>query len=223
MRQDASLENTVTRIALVRHGRTEWNAEKRIQGQHDSALTIEGREQALAWGTRLKAFNWSRIIASDLGRARHTADLINKTLNLPVSCDARLRELDWGDWIGMTVSDIKSQYPDMLRRQVAAGWQFRAPGGESREQLWKRAQNALDDIAAQFKGETLLIVTHNGLIKAVLYRLRQRRFLPGEPPLIKPLHLHWLRHDADGLGIEAINALGLNTTGKNAHEHQIFP
>ncbi len=206
----------VTTFGLLRHGQTSWNREGRIQGHGDSPLTDQGKKQALAWGRRLLKTPWNRIIVSDLGRARQTADLVNQSLGTTIMVDQRLREQDWGHWVGRTLEQIKTEWPEELDRQVRAGWHFCPPEGENRIQLWERTRQALSDAAGRYPGQTILVVTHEGVIKALLYRLCNRRFLPGENPLIQPLHLHLLQHDGRELGIRKINAIRLKTGGSDA-------
>ncbi|MFP4475707.1 MAG: histidine phosphatase family protein [Desulfatibacillaceae bacterium] len=199
-----------TFFGLVRHGTTEANLERRIQGQADSPLAAESVEKARQWGRMLAPMGFSRIIASDLGRARRTADLINETLDLDLVEDPRLRELDWGEWVGMTVEEIRSGNPERIARLEALGWDFAPPGGESRRNHWLRASAALEDAARRTPGSTILVVCHNGTLKALVYWLSGRRFLPGEPPLIgRRRHLHRIRHEAGGLVLEQANALPL--------------
>lgn len=202
--------NTATRFGLVRHAMTVWNREKRIQGQTDTALAEEGVQQARTWGPLLEKFRWNRILCSDLGRAKMTADLINACLKLPLTFDHRLREQDWGRWVGKTVKQLRREEPQLLERLEAAGWKFHPPGGEERNAMWERTSEALVRTGKDCPGENILVVCHGGVIKTLIYRLSERRFLPSEPPLIRPYHLHWLRYDTDDLRVEEINALDLN-------------
>ncbi len=202
-------DDRMTWFALIRHANTEWNREKRIQGQHDSPLTDKGVSQARKWGDILKKYPWDRIISSDLGRAVHTATLINESLNVSITHDANMREQDWGEWSGKTPTQLKTDDPERFSRQIDAGWAFRPPGGESRHQVWKRAQYALLSIAEKRPGERILLVIHEGVIKCLVYRLCNRQFLPTEPALLRPRRLHWLIGDGDGFRVEKINALVL--------------
>jgi len=202
-------EYPVTRFALLRHAETEWNQHKRIQGQNNSPLTPEGEIQARQWGQLLKAYRWSRIIASDAGRALETTALLSTSLKVPVIHDSRLREQDWGQWTGKTVAQLKKEVPRFLAEMVAAGWRFCPPGGEDRNAVWKRSQSALKDADQKWPGEKILVVTHEGVIKCLVYRLCGRQFLPTEPPFLFSNHLHWLIHDREGLRLEEINALKL--------------
>ena len=199
----------ITRFGLVRHAQTIWNREKKIQGQNDSPLTSEGRTQALRWGKLLKPFGWHRILASDIGRAVETAQIINQALEVSLTMDARLREQDWGQWTGKTISHLHTNTPQELDEQVRAGWAFRPPGGEDRRSVLERSLLALLEAAKKWPGDTILVATHEGVVKSLIYDLCGRKYLPGEPAIIKPYQLHWLAHDADGLKLEEVNALAL--------------
>ena len=198
-----------THFGLIRHAQTVWNREKKIQGHSDSPLTADGEKQASSWGQILSPFSWDRILASDAGRARATAEIINAFLNLPLTLDSRLKEQDWGQWVGKTVRQIEAEAQQVLDEQVNAGWDFCPPGGESRRSVLKRSQLALQAAAQRYSGENLLVVTHEGIVKSLIYHLCGRRFLPGEPAILKSYQLHRLVCDSSGLQIEKINALEL--------------
>ena len=201
--------NKITRFGLIRHAQTEWNRAKRIQGQSDSPLTAKGKKQAEKWGDAINEITWDSILASDIGRAFETATIINHILQVPLTSDKRLREQNWGSWTGKTVGGIEKDDPELLAGQTRAGWQFCPPDGEDRFNVWKRSQTALIEAAASWPGKTILVVTHEGVIKSLIYRLSGRRFLAHEPPLLKSFHLHWLVHDRDGLRLEKVNAIAL--------------
>ena len=201
--------NTITCFGLIRHAETRWNREKRIQGQSDSPLTAEGERQALRWGPLLKPFAWDRIIASDSGRAHETAKLINGCLKISLTTDRRLGEQDWGQWAGKTITQLKTEIPHELTVQERAGWAFCPPGGEDRRRVQERSQKALMEAAARWPGNNILVVTHEGVIKSLIYHLCGRKFLASEPALIKPYQLHRLAHDQNGLRVKALNVLAL--------------
>lgn len=200
--------NSITRFALLRHGKTEWNQKKRIQGQEDSPLTAEGRTEAGQWGLKLKDVLWNRVLTSDLGRAMETATLINQVLKVPLFQDSRLREQDWGKWTGKTLAQLKEKDGRRLEEQVGLGWRFRPPGGEDRNSVLERSREALRAAAEIWTGEAILVVTHEGVIKCLIYHLTGREFLPSEPSIILENTVHWLSYDNTGLGIIEINALG---------------
>ena len=199
----------ITRFGLIRHAQTVWNREKKIQGHSDSPLTPEGKLQAARWAEILKKFSWHRLLASDTGRALATAEIINACLNLPLTVDSRLREQDWGHWVGKTIPQIEAEASQMLDEQVNAGWDFCPPGGESRRRVLKRSQKALQEAAQRYPGESLLVVTHEGVVKSLIYHLCGRKFLPGEPPILESYQVHWLAWQDERLQLEALNAIEL--------------
>jgi len=200
----------ISRFGLIRHAQTVWNREKKIQGYSDSPLTSEGELQASRWGKILDQFSWNRLLASDTGRALATAEIINAYLKISITIDSRLREQDWGQWAGKTIPQIEAEAPQVLDEQIHAGWDFSPPGGESRHSVLKRSQKALQEAAERYPGEILLVVTHEGVVKGLIYHLCGRKFLPGEPAILKSYRLHWLVYHSSGLQIEKINALELS-------------
>lgn len=199
----------LTRFGLIRHARTVWNREKKIQGHSDSPLTADGARQASSWGQILSQYSWDRILASDTGRALTTAEKINAFLNISIETDPRLREQDWGQWAGKTIPQIQTEAAQVLDEQTSAGWDFCPPGGEDRKSVLARSQRALQAAFDRWPGENILVVTHEGVIKSLVYHLCGRKFLPTEPPLLKSYQLHRLLHDRDGLRLEAVNVLAL--------------
>ena len=197
----------MTHFGLLRHAETDWNRKKLIQGQTDTSLTPEGESQARQWGRRLAGMGLDRIISSDLGRARHSAALINEALGLPVSSDPRLREQDWGELVGRRLADVRKEDPVLLDRLEAQGWDLQPPGGESRREVLARILAVLEETASAHPGSRVLIVTHEGAIKCLAYHLAGRLFLPSEPRLLQPGCLHWITVDERGPSIEQLNAL----------------
>ena len=202
-------QGDATHFGLIRHAQTTWNVDKLIQGQKDTPLTEFGLHQAQTWGQCLSSCAFDRLLSSDLGRALASAETINRSLQIPIDTSMKLRELDWGAWTGKRVKDIKAKNPQLLTSMEAAGWLFCPPGGESRKKVRKRACEALMAAARKWPGETILTVTHEGVIKCLIYGLLQRAYLPHEPPLIAPYHLHWLVVAAGELRIEQVNAIDL--------------
>lgn len=186
---DLMRQQSCTLFGLLRHGQTEWNTQKRIQGSGDSPLTAKGKAKTVLWGNFLKNDHWDRIIASDLGRVRATVDILNQKLQLPVTFDERLREQLWGDWEGLTLPFIKENYKEELARRVAMGWGFSAPGGETRIAVRDRVLTALIETAEKWPDKKILVICHRGVVRSVLYSITGREFLPEEDPLLKPNRL----------------------------------
>ncbi len=205
----------MTCFALLRHAQTLWNLEKRIQGHHDSPLSPAGEKQVRVWRNALRNHAWEGIVAADIGRARRTAEGINAVLQVPLSFEADLREQDWGAWTGKTVRQIRKETPVLLAEQEKAGWRFCPPGGEDRTFVLKRSVRVLTAYANRFQEGNILVITHEGVMKSIIYHLLGRRFLPDEAPVFKPYHLHWLNYDAQsGLSIEHLNAVDLMPCAK---------
>lgn len=190
MQLNDSAPDPTSTFGLLRHGQTEWNTLKKIQGSADSPLTEDGKMQTAEWGHTLQHFRWDRIICSDLGRVKETVAILNQTLQLPVTYDQRLREQCWGNWEGMTIPDIYEHYNEELTHQIGLGWEFTAPEGESRSAVRDRLFTALSEAAIKWPGQKILVVCHQGVIKSALYHLTNREFMPGEDPLLQHNKLH---------------------------------
>jgi len=163
----------VTRVLLVRHGQSEWNALGRWQGQADPPLSDIGRRQARAAAQSLGVLD--AIFASDLRRATETAMIISGLLGVgPVVVDPDLRERDAGEWSGLTRPEIEERYPGYLDGSPGfgpAGQRKRPPGWEPDGSVLERAVRALGRIGAEVGGGEVLAVTHGGLIYVVEHHL----------------------------------------------------
>lgn len=159
-----------TRFIVVRHGETHWNVETRIQGQRDSALTAAGLAQADAIGERLARERFDAIVASDLGRALHTAERIGAHCGLPVERDARLRERSFGEGEAMLYHEVDERWPGVFSRSIHSDPDLAIAGGESRRQFHERVRDAFESLARAHAGRRVCVVTHGGVL-AVLYRI----------------------------------------------------
>jgi probable phosphoglycerate mutase len=149
-------------VLLIRHGRTSWNAEGRIQGHTDIPLSPAGRE-ALS-GCRVPArFGRLRWHASPLARAVETAGLLGAR---DLTIDPRLVELRWGEWEGSTKPEIRERHGEAFAENEARGLDFRPPGGESPRELRVRLEGWLEDVCAA--GAPVAAVTHKGVIQMAL-------------------------------------------------------
>ncbi len=150
----------MTRILLVRHGQSEWNALGRWQGQEDPPLSDLGRLQANAAADRVGSVDL--IVASDLGRAVETAGIVAEQLGVgPVLVDPRLRERHAGEWQGLTKDEIESAWPGYLDATR------RPPGFEPTEPFLERVHGALDHLHREYAGAEILVVSHGGVIYVV--------------------------------------------------------
>lgn len=160
-----------TLITLIRHGQTNWNVEGRWQGHAAVPLNEVGRAQAKLLAHYLQDTTASRIISSDLIRTRETAVIINNQLKLPISFDKRFREIDVGEWQGMTVDEIKTWDLKRFEHFVSDMYSVPRPGGESYELLGDRGIKAMNDLASRYPGDHTLVVTHGGIIRQIVKRL----------------------------------------------------
>jgi broad specificity phosphatase PhoE len=157
----------MARLLLTRHGETRWNLERRYQGHGNSALTERGVEQARCLARRLADEPINAVYASDLERTRLTADAIVAGRGLPVVLDPAWRELNYGTWEGLTREEIAARYPDAWAGRLADPAHAAPPGGESRFALQQRAVAALTALRAAHPDQTVLVVTHSGLLMAL--------------------------------------------------------
>ena len=151
-------------LYLVRHGRTEWNSQGRFQGQKDSPLLPEGRDQAAAAAAFLANAGVARIVSSPLGRSATSAAVIAEQLGLPVILDARLRECAYGVCEGLTRDEIEAQHPGLWAWRDGDKWSRAFPGGESYGALSERLSAFL---AEQPDDATLCVVSHRGVSRAI--------------------------------------------------------
>ncbi len=154
------------RVIFVRHGETEYNVESRYQGHTDTNLSELGKQQAAAVAERLRYTDIAAIYASDLSRASETACAIASFHDLPVQGDESLRECAFGEWEGLTVTQIAERYPELYRNYLMDSVTHRAPGGERLEQLQARVVCTINRLAELHPDDTVVVVTHGGPIRA---------------------------------------------------------
>lgn len=163
----------ITRILAIRHGETAWNSESRIQGHTDIPLNPHGRWQAAQLARALCEESMSAAYASDLSRARETAEAVAELRALPVVTHTGLRERGFGAFEGQTWTELEQRWPAETQ-----AWRKRVPdfapgGGESLLQLQARVVAAINELAARHLGEQILIVAHGGVLD-ILYRAATR-------------------------------------------------
>jgi len=147
-------------VYLVRHGETQWNAERRIQGQSDSPLTAKGELQAVQVGERVRSYGITHVIASDLGRTQRTAEIIADACGCGVTLDARLRELDMGILEQRHLDSLSAQEEEWRRLVVNGTPNGRIPEGESMQELGERMRAGLTACLNLPAGSRPLLVSH---------------------------------------------------------------
>jgi len=168
---------SVTRLVLVRHGRTASNAEGRFQGHLDVDLDETGHAQAAAvaaWLAKSLADDAARgtvrLVSSDLARARETAEPIAAALGVELALDEALRERDGGAWQGLLRSEIQERYPDEFARWIG-GEDLAVGGGESLGESWQRFETGLRRQLAHVDAEVLVVVGHGASMRGGMLRL----------------------------------------------------
>ena len=145
-------------IVLIRHGRTSWNEQGRMQGRSDIPLSAAGRDQVRGWQLP-RAWARAQWLSSPLCRATETAALLTAQ---PVAIEPRLIEMDWGSWEGRTLESLRAEAPAMAANE-ARGLDFRPEGGESPREVRARFASLTADLR-----DDVVCVTHKGVIRAAL-------------------------------------------------------
>jgi probable phosphoglycerate mutase len=183
---------TLTTFALVRHGQTDWNAERRLQGATDIPLNDVGREQAREAVATLANYQWDAIVSSPLSRAAETADLIAEGLGLTVARRVpELIERSFGPAEGLQAG------PELEALRIPGGFR----GGESDDDAASRGMDALEDLAQEFAGQRVLVVTHGTLIRLTLSRAIGRTLESVHNAVLNLAH----HHVSDGWKLEYFN------------------
>jgi probable phosphoglycerate mutase len=160
----------VSTLILWRHGTTEWNAEHRVQGHTDAALSPLGHAQATQAARSLAARRPSRLVTSDLRRAADTARPLADLTGLAAEPDPRLRERCYGEWEGLTMTEIAERFPRAHARQ-RAGRHDLGHGIEPPGDVMKRVGEALREAAAATPDGTTVVVTHGGAARYGMFEL----------------------------------------------------
>ena len=158
----------MTTIYLVRHAEAEGNVYRRCHGQYNALLTGKAYRQIEALARRFDDVKIDAVYASDLFRARVTAQGIAQRHGLPVQTDRELREIDMGEWEDRPWGELPRLYPEAYARWMQEPWNCRVPGGESVQQSGERLLRALRRLAHDHPGQTLVVASHGTGIRAAL-------------------------------------------------------
>jgi probable phosphoglycerate mutase len=166
----------MTTVVFVRHGETEWNRNGRWQGHADVPLSAEGRNQARRLAARLVAEGraFDRVYASDLHRAFETAEIVAQSLGLPVHPLFELREMHLGTWSGLTSDEIRMTFPDQWALYQGGSDFRRGEHGETMADFRARIVRVVDELVRSHPQMRLLVVTHGGSVRALLYSIHER-------------------------------------------------
>lgn len=202
LKQKSHQHNEVTTIYIVRHGQTEWNVQKRLQGHHDSPLTELGKQQAQWLGEALKDETIDYIYSSSSDRAYHTAEYIRGNRKIDnVKCDD-LMEIHLGDWEGLTHDEAKESNPEQNENFWNRPDQFKVNNSETFMDVKKRALSVLNSIISEHKGKSTLIVTHTVVVKLLMAHFEGRALNDiWNPPYIHPACLCKIEIDHEKVNI----------------------
>jgi len=157
-----------TEIILIRHGETEWNSQKRMQGHSNSDLSSVGQAQIQALGQWMKNVPFDLIYSSDSLRAKQTAEAITQFSGHELQFDQRLREKNLGVFEGLTSEEARERHPEVFRLFKTAGSKYVIDEGESTQQLQDRGLEIVNEIRIKHPEERVLLVTHGGFIRVVM-------------------------------------------------------
>ncbi|MFG6146792.1 histidine phosphatase family protein [Halobacillus sp. B23F22_1] len=164
----------MTKIYLTRHGQTVWNLEKRMQGHGESKLTELGRKQARWLGEHLNNVHIDKIVSSSSGRTEETSRLIRGNRPIAIELNPQLREIHLGEWEGKLQHELQSEFSEAYRNFWEDPLRYETSGGESLEELVARVSHEVEHIAETYKGQTILIVTHGVVLKALMIYFKKR-------------------------------------------------
>jgi broad specificity phosphatase PhoE len=183
-------------LLLARHGRTAWHAENRYAGRTDVPLDAAGRAQARQLAAWAAHAGLTAVVSSPLTRAVETAGPAAAAAGVPLACDERLRELDFGRAEGLTLDELRWRDPDAVRRFEADPAMHPLPGGEDPLAAAARARECLDELAAVAGDGRVLVVAHNTLVRLALCLMigippaeYRRRLAPLEPVAVTDLRV----------------------------------
>lgn len=158
----------MTKIIFVRHGQTEWNVLGRYQGQTDVALSPLGIEQAEKLAAHFPVDKLEAVYSSDLARAMTTARCVADRFGLTVEACPELRELNFGDWEGLTYDGIVAKWPDALDNFFQHPDVLEIPHGESFPALRERALDAVEKIVARHPEQTVAVFAHGAILRTIM-------------------------------------------------------
>jgi glucosyl-3-phosphoglycerate phosphatase len=162
----------VTRLVLWRHGHTEWNGQLRVQGHSDTPLSGLGHRQAAEAAPLLATLKPDLIVSSDLRRCTETAAALAERTGLAVTTDPRLRERAYGEWEGLTMTQIAQRWPESYqRKQAGADAADLGHGIERPAEVMKRVGEALRGLVEANPGATAVVVSHGGAIRYGIFDL----------------------------------------------------
>lgn len=161
----------MTRLVLVRHGRTEWNRVERYRGRADIDLDEVGRRQAEAVARRVTEWQVAAVYSSPLRRALFTAEIVARQLGLGVSVLPGLVDIDYGEWQGLTPDEAAARYDGLYSSWLKSPQAVKFPGGEGLAEVRDRASQAVHEVVGKHPRETVVMVSHKVVCQTLILSL----------------------------------------------------
>lgn len=192
--------STFCTLYIVRHGETDWNKKGLVQGHRDTDLNEEGVSQAYSRASSFKDIHFEGVFASDLSRAKRTAQILVEGRPLTVQTTIALREQFWGEWEGTSFDSIRERFGHDFNAYTGSE-KYGVPGVESHFSTAKRVVPFLHGLPDLYQGKNVLVVTHGGVMKAILYHLGHEKY--GKVGF-KNLDYMCLKVERDNLALDSI-------------------
>jgi len=205
---------SATRICIIRHGETDWNVEKRIQGHTDIPLNETGRAQALAMAFNAAHQRFQAIYSSDLLRATETARVLAQREDHQVKLLPQLRERHFGIFQGITADEGAVFHPAAYGRYVARDLDYDFETGESLRRFADRVADGIDWLVRHHGGQTIAAVSHSGVLDVIYRRATGRPLHTPRDFKIPNCGLNWFHFDGQGWHLEA--------WGDRHHLHEVL-
>lgn len=194
-----AMPHAATRFCLVRHGETDWNAERRLQGQLDIPLNTQGQRQArqLADAVAAAGHRFDALYSSPLRRAYDTAVPLASAVDLPLTTQTTLMERHFGAMQGARLDEAAQTHPEAWAAYAERSLHHDLYGGESIQAFANRIHGAVQHLAALHRGQRVLLVAHGGVLD-MIYRLASGQPLQGQRMIVVPnASLNWLSFDGE--------------------------
>jgi broad specificity phosphatase PhoE len=197
------MRNKPCTFYVVRHGETEWNQKGLVQGHTDIPLTASGEQQAQERAHFLKDVSFEYVISSDLQRAKKTASILVQERALSINITPALREQYWGSWEGYSFDKLREMFGSSFNDYSGSN-AHRVPGVETHQEIVVRVGPFLKEIAHTNHGKNILVVTHGGVLKSLIFHLGVE-FLHGR----SFNNLGFIKLESDGEQLSFVEAHGL--------------
>jgi len=162
----------MSRVYLVRHGRTEWNTWKVFRGHADVDLDERGHAQARRTAKALSDVDFSHVYTSPLSRSRHTAEILAKAHRLVARVDGAFTDIDYGTWTGRTEAAVREEFPRLSEQWRTAPHTVRFPDGEGLDHVRRRAVARLSELVGQHRDGNIAVVSHRVVLKLLVCEAR---------------------------------------------------